>query len=252
MSYPIDQTFIREPQLYLPKRKPNYQVKVDWENPITKGLKHAFLYHNGIEDIIERDSVFSASDYQISVHNGQKVMETLNNTGHIEYKVKSWVQSTPRATFVYKVEPLGNVIQQKGGLNFWDEGISGSNFGIRLNSDDIHFAVDTGTLIRQVSVVSGLAADTVYDLAMTYDGTQSTAGDRVRGYVNGIEYTDTDSFPATADSSYDKLFVSAYGYGSNTVDYNSNSYHGYIWSRTLSIAELESIRHDPYQMFIPA
>ena len=248
MTLIVDEVMLREPNLLIPGKKPVGPVKIDWSHPLTNKLKHAFIlshltgYRDLVSGILPTTNVATTIDNKGAFH----------NTGYLNYPTPDWINSgVTNATFFYRSNG-SNLTSGRSGFGFHAYGATGSRFGVVIYQDDIYFSADIAGTLKSVIVSTGWPLYVTTDLAARYDGTLSTASERYVGYINGAEYTSGDAFPASMETNYSRLYLGAYGYGS-VAYYNINTSEiGYIWNRTLSTAELESIRFDPYQFLIPA
>ena len=226
--------------------KPRYPRKPNLGHPLARGMKWAYGSQNGLV-------AWSADGFVSPTTITNTTNERLNishNNGHLIYPVPGWIQGATKCSMFYRFSPTLDVGgSNAGGFQVHDNGVNGDRFGFSSYQDDVYFSCDNGVSLMNILAGAVLTAGETYNLSLRYDGTQSTAGDRLWGWLGNTKYTDTDSFRSSLATTYDRLYLGAYGYGGPAYDYYNDSVVAYLWDRVVTEDEFRELRENPYEIF---
>ena len=243
--YPVEESLLREPNLWVPRKKPvGPAVKIDRQNPLTKGLTSLILtdQHNSSRDLISNvlPTVFTSS---YAARSEGMVVENSDNTEQIIYI------DAPQ----YKLGSNPWTIWWRGYINASGRALisrrsAGSN-GCWWSWCDtsINFAIFAGGGFRE-----GFAADNDFDGAGEYSVIISyLGGNNFKKFTNNIRYTLYDA--GLIPTGYGTHTFNLIGLGSGTTGgLDGGMYVSGIWERALTDEECEQLYFDPYGFLIPA
>ena len=254
--------FLREPNLLIPGKKPVGSVKIDWENPITRGLIGWYIFNEiGSQSIVNiaRPGVatgtrggtttwhtnangpildFGGWNTNAQVDCGTGLNSAITSGSGFSCLFDTYLNSeTNHSRHVGVADFSTNnlfVVQRIKSGDYWD---------CRLSSDGSAWEIAR-------SDADTFEINTWYHFAMTWDGAT------IRAYTNGVELGSGggSTFPysfsgSLYSSSTAPLEISDVG-GTYEVDgYNDNVM---IFNRGLTEAEVLAFYHDRYHALTPA
>lgn len=236
----VEDTLLREPNLWTPKSKPVGIVKVDWSHPLTDGLiAYWAMLERGesrVFDLVSHEEgtvigtaawepdglLFNGtSDY---VHAFNYLPGFSNNT---DFTIIISFTSTDIAS------PQGLVAGRNIGSAGWTFSVVGSKLAFYTSPD-------------WWSSNTTLSSDTEYIAAITHD----TSADELRFYINGRP--DGTSTPGTF---FDVGYLSIGSWdAADTLAYLLEGKTRFVqmFNRKLTDGEIAALYRDPYQFLIPA
>jgi len=265
--YPIEAALLREPNLWVPDKKPVGPVKVDWDNPITAGLVVCVLprssdryltYTNyadpgnpatvgGTAPTIDPIGVGNGGEYVLCHPQGG-----INGVDSLYCKQKEAVANTDDMTGIEIKRLLTTSPGNTSGI--W-RGVGGDSFRI----------ASTSTTNLRVSYIDNVP--TQYNADLTINTLTSTnkihfwggrkKGNAVHAYAlddsvfkksTGIIFLGTSTF--RDDGAVNQ--ISFVGDTNTAWTLHGWIYASFVWKRALSDSEIESVFRDPYQFLIPA
>ena len=243
-TYPVEIALLREPNLWVPGKKPVGSVKIDWSHPLAKDLAGYWLMDRveSITNLVNGDMVEPTAGHDFSLKadaNGRNIYTPGNTTTYTYSTGFPDITATDNRTFLIVWTPVsapsGSYFRYLAG---WRRTLFFSWDHTTSDMQRVLAAGNTWTYTSQWSQSAGERAA----ISFTYDGV-STA----RLYKNGV-FVDsiTPPFDATGDRT---LRIVTNG----TMDVPNGSWGTCIlWNRTLSASELVGISRDLYQFLIPS
>ncbi len=231
--------------------QPKSSLPINWTNSITQNLVVA---------------VNSAANQYFTpeLSKSTKTFETL--TSPISNSGINPSQTNFRVPFAYN-PPLGLTTFSIGYVN-GTENSGSAQFGIRLRADDNVNSVQFGIGVESFSAnlnafwlisysdftsQSGTFAhgqgnsNSKLGLALTY---QHNTTNGIKAYVNGVNVNSANTDTRTPiNTSNTVAFINDSEGGTKNTGYPT--YCNYLWTRSLSAIEIQSLYQDPWQVFLP-
>jgi len=244
MTLAYDDVWVREPRLMVPRKVPIGNVKIDWNNPLTKELKHCVLFNKyRPTDLLGNKLTYYTFGSYMYFGAGQAGpgLITSNQGGiYVDIPMFSGVVSDGLTIFVHQHAPVRNTDSgwlRYGGANnshytysnaiYQYQGTTGNPWsGI---TDGTHFDFEEENVICMTS----------YKLASL---------NRHCAYVNGkkiiesIDIIDFVSYPTYAHLCGCQSYAGWKGI----------TYSVFAYRKEFSAAEAAALSFDPYQFLIPA
>jgi hypothetical protein len=247
---PQSQMF-REPRLLVPRMQPLGPAKLDYSNPITKGICFCWVPSPSRERDLVKNYVgtkhssasYAGSDEGLALVCGTgseidmdfgTISPVTVDTGN--FSVLTRFAIAPSTTERY-------VLHQRSAV-----ASAYRTFGVKINS---------GTTSGRVRFLTYDSAESSVDADGAHDGTPATyacirAADVHSIYKNGA-LANSASLTARdiTDPGNQKVMFGAIQSG-GAMPANARIFFGMLWNRALTPAEIASISLDPYQILIPA
>ena len=247
-NYPVEETLLREPNLWVPRKKPVGRVKIDWTHPLTRGLAFYMLHSkvNGrYRDLTGRIPVpftpFDSTEPPLVIGKYGEALDC--SSGHLVSD--GWFGLTEQ-TFAMAVQGIHYDSTPGSEMVFSarESGLSNSRlYTFPVGTDIRHYVgndYDTGLPI------------TVGEYTTLAPGRGSlTSGNHRIGYTNGVGgVVGTFSSSSGVD---DFLAIGATAGATGGNNCTGKIYWTGLWlSRYLTPVEHMQLHLDPYQFLIPA
>lgn len=263
MTFPIELPKFAHPDFSKVDIQPKGDVVIDWNNPLTKGLKQAYIFNHRSEIIRDyvRDntiSIGSADVTNVDRHGVSIRGVALDANSRIPLPNPSQFQDENWSG----VSVLCRTKIQDGGQTSYFPSISNN---ILIASDDFKGAWNL-TLERTASeydfgwrggdnteLAHAVTSRFVDNDLVTIGGTFNAASGsrRLRSYFDGVKVTNaltvTNGFTASATES-----ALLHYFRSTERSYDGNLYYLFVWDHELTEHEMKAISDSPYQIFKPA
>jgi hypothetical protein len=235
----VDEVLMREPRLLRPKMQPTRQTRVDWDNPIAKGLK-AFVIP-GFADAVSGTPMSVAPTAMV----GKECGLGTRGPARAYWATSNFTLSLPYSAFTcYTASNNGQAVVMIMELYV------ASTMRLQLTTDwdtaslEVVFN-DAGSSYSK-TVGNGFRAN---GKPLTVFGTTVDATSFAQTYCDGIAYgSGTDA--RTLMDAKPGIYLGASS--TNTIHDTYAVFAGMVWQRVLSPGEVASISSDPYQLLLPA
>ncbi len=246
---------LEAPELFYPGRKPVGNVKIDWSNPLARGVKQCLLF-----DANSSKPVDLAGYRDYSYVNGHIIESTAYGLGYTNSTSTSYVKadddlgilsqgSSSPFTMFAKFLFNGNKTNHQSLMNVRASGTA--TITIRINSD----SAGTPNVLNAYCVLAGatrwsLGALTLYP----NDGFPTCFSVSHEGSNNPLVVKDGASYSGSNLSTNTTPISDAWAtVGEGTADiFRSYYYISILYDRALSAEEHKSLHSNPYQFLIPA
>jgi hypothetical protein len=245
-----EEALLREPNLWVPDRKPVGQVKIDWNHPLGANVIHAFLLRGlSAVDLFTKERL---SKTGTPTFEANSIVFDTTNPDYFASSSTKFDFPDDEGTLIAKVRcdssaGFRGVFSDKGS-SVWNttEGIA---FYVGTSGPNRLYVVMNGTSLYRVGDTA-LTQGAVHTIATTFDPTNE-----IQIYIDGV----ADTFLASAGtySTYTKSASSTITIGSYYDRAVDRSFTGlieyaYAFDRSLTSSEIQSLTDDPYQFLIPA
>ena len=258
--YPVEEVLLREPNLWMPHKKPVGSVKLDWNNPFTKDLEICVLFndgHLGMRDLVS-GKLFTPDTTNTNKLSSSVGIEGKQVTG-LKDGVDSWpysissnitVEITDYITVAVVCKTVDTAISFNTLIRMEDaDSTAALVFLIQRDSADIagiHMLGFTGP----VSDSNYVIYDEYHDYLMTVPA--SAVVKNASFYRDGQLHTsDTDYIASNASKTYDEISLLT------AIPWPTENFSGDIaafWMWVGKEPSPEWVRRfyeDPYQVLIP-
>ena len=219
------------------KTKPHIGAQLIPSHPLANGLILSYLFNEkGIVSSPIYDK--SLNNRNTTLYNGAFVAEGAQHTANnqaIAYLADASWQSPSKMTVVVKMKRVGSWVNYDSLLAKIDSGTWAKGYWLYWYSNQIRFAFGGYT---KYAYAAYTATDTFTQFVGVYDGTNA------RIFIDGVEET---PFATTQVISNDALAIGAFGLFTYPA-YGVYEYV-YMYNRVLTLAEILSLKENPYQMF---
>ena len=234
-----------------PKVKPIGEVEIDWNHPLTRGLKRYWLGDSHTDLAAGQRMVADSGTVNVGVVNGSKALipSQSGEQGALTETVISPITGSQNRTFLGEVSNLvhgaeGNI------FHIHDTGTSGSGarWSVRVagsgSSDVLRIEIQGGGHTSFLQVLGG----TNHFVGCRLDGTQ---------LQHHSLYVDDNKEDASGSNSIVTSSTATCRLGGRDASASSLSSSvdsikwGALWDRALTDEEIESIRLSPYQFLKP-
>jgi hypothetical protein len=255
MSIVLPDPRLEMPELYHPCRQPVGSVQIDWDDPITRGLKSYLMLGNGVHDLvsnhhasveslIDRGTIYDtistqgrcmysvvSSDPKLFYH---RLMDKLNDSAGTLLVYGRVFSHTTAVDTQYPFSARENTSGGNGRIYFGVAGFSGTTGRISYSIED-YSATDTGVSFEiDKDVAFGVSWDGSTEYC-AYDGQY------IHSRSGGVFTTHPGAFSLVG------LVNAAGNFGWDGVQYAC-----VLWDRHLSDAELLKFNLAPRHFLIPA
>ena len=251
MTLIVDEVMLREPNLLVPGKKPVGPVKIDWSHSLANGLNAYFILNsNQPQDLVtgQTGTLNSGASYAPK-SNGMTLdiryfqADSLSFPYHPNYNIanldgftflENVYQPTNRIANLYIFAPSGS-----------SPTVDGTNLQQILSTKYMRWQYKEGTTTKYVqSTVPIWPTDINIDV---FYGLRWINGTGYKYWVNNV----TD-IPITTDQIGSFDTSEPFRIGNISSTFECGHYWLGLWKRSLTDAEVLSIKSDPYQFLIPA
>lgn len=220
-------------------RQPVGQARIDWSNPITRGLKHCLLPSSGLRDMV------SGELWQVAAGNparrpGIHGMSIDTTAGFASLKIEPAITAaTAEQTHLF----LGSKeSQSENGAGVLALGSQSDQNSFSLISLSGYFTIKTadGESASSLSSADPVAAQ---PFLLTGDAGGSDL------YYGGVNYASSAYAPNVYANS--RIVVLSDRYADGTFAIGGKAYLYAFWPRRLRAQEIASISRSPWQLFAP-
>ena len=233
----IEDSLLREPNLWIPNKRPVGPVKIDWEHPLTEGLLVAFVPPSSRWDLTRKQA---GNQYYNPAYATRIIADYLYVSGEDGSGLQFPISPLAGASaFTASILVRRLSAEQTDFMGNWADP---DHVLIRTASPDAQCFIFT--TIQTGGAFANLTLD-LFELAtftFTYDGSS------LHGYKNGVESPTSFSPSGVLSNGVDfTLGNSVYNSSNETEVHNS-----FIFNRALSSAEISDWYEDTYQILVPA
>jgi len=244
----VDEALLREPNLWVPGKKPIGRVKIDWSHPLARGLSDAFIFNEGgvsSRNLVKKNTVgdaataYSGATYETD-GTGRVILSDASNECFLANK---------------SVNPSAAPFPRSVCFNF-RKTVAAASYRYFFYHNSPNFAASCDAANTDFSVFGANCGDTYAALddgdwhsVVVYKST--SASSNANAYFDGNKKSLTTVFLTTTPTTPDYLAIN--GRDDSTFRY-SGGFMGYFYqyTRQLSEAERIALHLDPYQFLIPA
>jgi len=244
--YPVEEVLLREPNLWVPGKKPVGPVRIDPSK--ASGIYASYLFSaNSVLKALKGDNLFSSYDLgkrAIITQYGSSLYMLPYQDGYHSAKTH---KNSSEFTREFLYEPLGTGTDYAIIVTAEAPGDGQRDRSVSVNTSNLFNAYVYDGSTQNITSTTSVALNTQYHVAVTI----SSAGFRI--YVNGV-LEDSDAGVTSAYTAYasPELVI---GYGNNisaTSGHNGRLYMLNDWTVALTDAEIKERAYDPYGHLIPA
>ena len=246
----IDRALYREPNLWTPGKKPIGPVKIDWDHPLTTGLRFATLFEEA-PDLVSKTPVTRVNSATLEISSYGRGSNNNITSGSAQMTFTPLADHVPSPNDSYAVFILVDI----EGFDY-----TGTEYHI-FSSDDNQegsftlYTEGDGTTLK----ISWRAPGTTFNYFQVIGSVVSTGshsfgiirkGKNIAAYIDGLwenDFTIVNDFVSRQ---------STYGFGGGGVSKVERNVVGtylaaYIWKRMPDFS-MSELHNDPYQFLIPA
>jgi len=242
----LEDALLREPNLWVPGKKPVGAVKIDWEHPLSRGLTGVLLASYGMKNLVDNGTItFLPSFEGLGTSQYGQHLTFLNSYADLPSSIRDKIIDTGMMSIFARQRLTNTISADQRIASCWGGG--GDAQFILWNDaggggDGYAFIINNGGARVGESVASSVL-NKWQNVCGTYDKVN------LKIYVEGKEKAST----AYTTS----LFASSAEYGLARINSTVNAYDGdmacvFFWDRGLSAPEVSSLEADPYQILMPA
>lgn len=255
-KYPIEWALVREPNLWIPGKKPIGPVEIDWGHPLTEGLKAYFI-------LTERQPIDLVTGNMGTLDNNAKYAPAVNGMG-----LKTANVSTDRVRFPYHpnynidntdftyLGQLYQITEPTSNVGIFAPNRTGSAGGEECflyitGANEPRWFYHDGASSR-TALFGSFVWPTGENVNVFYGLTYSSS-DYYYFCIDGVMYDDTNNH-TTAMANYgttNDYSISNSG-TDQTQSLNCVHYWHALWHRRLPDNVINEFYLDPYQFLIPA
>lgn len=271
MSYPIEESLIRDPGLWMPRRKPIGPVKVNWENPVTNGIRGCYPHNEG-SGTVSKDIADIGPDFQVAgsididaTAQGSASWSSDGGVGVSFTTADADAYHIP-IQFSFMVGVASSNIQDFTALSifkfnttpaddracFYSGAITGTScawMGLNAQGTDT-FGMAVGHWNNDWFGTTNLPTTGETHVAICSYDYSATTGSLFTSWDAPII---DDAAPATSATDVTPIAIGqAFPGGGYGEGFDGTIYLTCFWNREISVAEALSLLNDPYQILVPA
>ena len=257
MTTIVDETYLREPNLWVPGKKPIGPVKIDWEHPLTSKLRFYVIIRGSIATELVTNVSVSANP----IGNGavKAYAEGLGWATNSSTVISGFQFPYNKCFDIVSNEFTVGILYAQSAFASGDRSIMGLDDSSTLLSG--HWKVGTTQNTRElfsvhngtdwVSSISGLSKVFVSNKILPYGYTIDSAS--TRKYYSPLERALVAGTSVTHPTSGSGSGTFSIGHLTSTNFTNNSVWFGaFGYDRALPLKDWLSIHDDPYQMLAPS
>ena len=260
MTFYVEKRQLREPNLWVPGKKPVGAVKIDWGNPITEGLQRCYLFTNK-DEIALRDLVTGLSAKHQGTGTAWGIYDGINATYFDGGSSSKYIETgfppldcSGGFTVMYMADALTGESVNSYFIGSHGTTTSADRLVVThlFNGDTLYWdygnALASGGRILYDFTGPGTYMDKWSSIALVSEGKGgSYKAISIDGEIVASDVTVSDG----PDGTMNDMYIGASSTNVNNETIGRYSYL-YLWSNVKSQEEIRSIHRDPYQFLIPA
>lgn len=254
MPYPIEETLLREPNLWNPKRLPVGNVKIDYSVELSQGLKHLWLFNKGFQNEYKDYSINNNHLSNIGTpltgrHPGIGLTVENNGTSGIAAENASITLSPPLTMAVsFAILSTGNTNMCLMSIN--DKTTTKSQYAVVITGGTTTSSGDDVSFVQRDGGGFTGVAGPIYVTKKMYRAVVSIESiTSAKYYLNGVYLgEDTTNTSFTINS----VTIGRLGDSSPNWEMNAQVWSACIWEKALGYGEVKQDYLDPYSVLIPA
>jgi len=251
-EYDVDRVQLRQPRLMVPGLYPNALTRIDWSNPHTAGLRHAFVSSSAGFDLVSGLRATKTTFNAVPTISGGSIA--------IPGAAYYMPNGTPYAVagsgpFTVMVRAIGTPVT--GGEVFYGNGLTGNGahyLRYRATSSRTEFVMFSdvdGTTTSSMPLTAALDSN---NCCILVGGVESSLG---RVFCANLTQSNTYTFsagsiPAASSGSDPSGTVLGNARSGTETNRTAGWFFIYVWDRFVPASESVALARDPCQFLIPA
>jgi hypothetical protein len=242
------------PDFARPGVKPSGPVEIDWSNPLTRGLRAAYIYSSGRVVDVTRNTVLSTNGTPdvLADEKGQH----LGFNGVDEYLIGDSEEHTkignaPLTLVVGAVatsspSTLGESLISRG-----RHGSGGKRYDLAVTNTLVIAQIDDDTSKSQINLAYAIQLGRFYQYSLVRGGGDLSV--YMESDVNYVSGSVADTTGNIGDFNGESLTIAAAHNSGGTISnqFGGNIYYAYVFADGKSEGELRDLYRDPYQILKP-
>ena len=250
MTTIVDETYLREPNLWVPGKKPIGPVKIDWEHPYTKGLVAAYIFQvkdgNNAIDLVKGSITKLHSSTPMAIE-GVNFTSPTNVT---DLPAPLEIAGNDKFTFMFRARSTTGVAKSVRVLFSYRDGTSTSGVFICYPWDS---ASGPGIRVFYDGVTKldeNLGAVHFNTNPNTFSVVGRIGSDALTGYVNNNKTIAGEIGVAALTSTPTALSIGGWN-GTTQLTTDVYLHHLYVFDHNVEEAQIRDMHRDPYQILTP-